>query len=79
MKRLNIPQPLRRLFRRWRKRIETVISQLAGRFAIEQTRARDLWHYQSRLIRKVLAHTVCVFINLQTGRPPLDLEGLVTL
>jgi len=25
----------------------------------------DLWHYQHRLIRKVLAHTVAVFLNLQ--------------
>ena len=45
---------------------------------IYKTRAHDLWHYQNRLIRKVLAHTVCVFLNLQLGRPPLDLDGLVT-
>jgi len=31
------------------------------------------------LIRKVLAHTVVVFLNLQLGRPPLDLDGLVCL
>ena len=35
-----------------------------GRFLIERIRARDLWHFQSRLVRKILAHTVCVFINL---------------
>ena len=79
MKQLDIPKPFRRLFRRWRKKIETVISQLAGRFAIEQTRAQDLWHYQSRLVRKVLAHTVCVFISLQMGRPSLDFDSLVSL
>ncbi|HSH78340.1 MAG TPA: hypothetical protein VLA19_07385 [Herpetosiphonaceae bacterium] len=38
---------------------------------------RDLWHYQHRLIRKILAHTVVVFLNLQLGRKPLDLDGLV--
>jgi len=38
---------------------------------------RDLWHFQHRLIRKVLAHTVGVFLNLQLGRKPLDLDGLV--
>jgi hypothetical protein len=27
---------------------------------------------------KVLAHTVAVFLNLQFGRPALDLDGLVT-
>jgi len=41
-------------------------------------RVHDLWHYQHRLIRKVLAHTVVVFLNLQMGRQPLDLDGLVT-
>ena len=41
-------------------------------------RARDLWHYQNRLIRKVLSHTTCVFMNLQLGRPPIHLEYLVT-
>lgn len=72
-----LPKRLRSIAKRWRKRVETVASHLTERFNIAQTRARDLWHYQSRLIRKVLAHTVCVFLNLQLGRPPLDLDDLV--
>jgi hypothetical protein len=28
-------------------------------------------------MRKVLAHTVAVFLNLTLGRQPLDLDGLV--
>jgi Transposase DDE domain len=64
---------------RWRKVIETVGAHLTERFAVERIRAHDLWHYQHRLIRKVLAHTVAVFLNLQMGRQPLDLEGLVTV
>ena len=60
-----------------RKLVETVGSQLAGRFAINRTRAHDLWHLGNRLIRKVLAHTVGVFMNLQFHRPPLDLDGLL--
>ena len=62
---------------RWRKLVETVGSHLTERFGIHRTRAHDLWHYQHRLIRKILAHTVAVFLNLQLGRPPLDLDGLV--
>ncbi len=27
---------------------------------------------------KILAHTICVFLNLMFGRPPLDLDGLVS-
>lgn len=60
-----------------RKRVETVGSQLTERFAIARIRVRDLWHYQHRLIRKILAHTVGVFLNLQLGRKPLDLDGLL--
>lgn len=63
---------------RIRKCVETVGSQLTERFALARIRVRDLWHYQHRLIRKVLAHTVAVFLNLQAGRPPLDLDDLVT-
>jgi hypothetical protein len=63
---------------RWRKRVETVGAQLTERFAIARIRVHDLWHFQHRLIRKILAHTVIVFLNLQLGRPPLDLDGLVT-
>jgi hypothetical protein len=62
---------------RMRKCIETVGSHLTERFAIARIRVRDLWHYQHRLIRKILAHTVAVFLNLQLGRAPLDLDDLV--
>lgn len=72
-----LPKPLRKLSKRWRKKVETVGSHLTERFHIAKTRTRDIWHYQHRLIRKVLSHTVCVFINLQLGRPPLDLDDLV--
>lgn len=72
------PTAIMRLCSRWRKLIETVGSHLTERYHIAKTRAHDLWHYQHRLIRKVLSHTICVFINLQLGRSPLHLDGLVT-
>jgi hypothetical protein len=72
------PLSVKRIGRRWRKLVETVGSHLTERYHIDETRARDLWHYQHRLIRKVLSHTVCVFINLLLGRSPLDLDDLVT-
>jgi hypothetical protein len=72
-----LPDPIYRVSKRWRKLVETVGSHLTERFQIARTRARDLWHYQNRLIRKVLSHTTCVFINLQLGRSPLDLDDLV--
>jgi Transposase DDE domain len=68
-----------RLCARLRKGVETVGAHLTERFAVARIRVHDLWHFQHRLIRKVLAHTVGVFLNLHLGRPPLDLDGLVTV
>ena len=73
----DLPEPLLRFCRRIRKFVETVGSHLTERFSIDQIRVHDLWHFQHRLIRKILAHTVCVLLNLMLGRPPLDLDGLV--
>ena len=73
----DLPSWLQRAGRRWRKRIETVNSQLTERFGIARTRARHLWHYQHRLIRKILAHTVVIFLNQTLGRPPLRFADLV--
>ena len=61
-----------------RRLVETVIGQLSDQFHIEKVRARDLWHLTSRVARKVLAHTIGVFLNRQLGRAPLQLEGLIT-
>ena len=72
------PLALLQFCRRVRKIVETVGSHLAERFAIAKIRVHDLWHFQHRIVRKVLAHTVMAFLNLQPGRDPLDLDGLVT-
>jgi hypothetical protein len=72
------PRAVLKVCGRWRKLIETVGAHLTEHFAVAQTRTHDLWHYQYRIMRKVLAHTVVVFLNLQMGRQPLDLDGLVT-
>jgi hypothetical protein len=64
---------------RLRKYVETVGSHLTERFAIARIRVHDLWHFQQRLIRKVLAHTVGVFLNLPLKRDPLDLDGLIAV
>lgn len=73
-----VPRWLRKACGKWRKKIETVGSQLTEHFGVARIRVHDLWHFQHRLIRKILAHTVAVFLNLQLGRPALDLDDLVT-
>lgn len=60
-----------------RRLVETVIGQLTERFNIEKVRAKKLWYLTNRITRKILAHTVCVFINKQIGNPPLQLELLI--
>jgi hypothetical protein len=60
-----------------RRLVETVIGQLAERFHIETIRARDLWHQSSRFWRKLLAHTVCMKINIELGNEPLQFERLL--
>jgi hypothetical protein len=79
MKKLLRPKDLVKACMRLRKCVETVGSHLTERFAIARTRAHDLWHYQHRVIRKILAHTIGVFLNLKLNRTPLDLDGLLSI
>ena len=60
----------------WRKLVETVNSQLTERFQISKIKVKDLWHYQNRIFRKILSHTVGVFLNMQIGNKPLQLALL---
>lgn len=71
------PRAVLKICARWRKCVEAVDSHLTERFAMARIRVHDLWHYQQRVSRKMLAHTVGVFLNLRLGRSPLDLDGLV--
>lgn len=61
-----------------RRRIETVFSQLAERYQTKKVWAKDRWHLTSRLLRKVLSHTVAVYFCQQTGLSPLRFSELLT-
>jgi Transposase DDE domain len=72
------PNPKRSAFlSRLRYRIDTVFSQLTGRYSIKRVWARDLWHLASRLVRKVLSHTVAFLLNHRMGNQPLQLSKLL--
>ena len=62
---------------RTRRLVETVIGQLTEQFHFEKIRARDVWHLTSRIARKILAHTLGIFMNRQIGRSDLQLESLI--
>jgi hypothetical protein len=57
--------------------VETVGSQLTPQFGWQRLKLRSGWHFRHRLIRKVLSHTICIFLNLQLHRSPLEIADLV--
>jgi hypothetical protein len=63
---------------RLRYRIDRVCSRLVSRYSVKRVWARDLWHLTSRLVRRVLSHTVAFLLNHQVGNPPLQLSKLLT-
>jgi len=63
-----------------RRRIETVTSQLVGRYHAKKTWARDRWHLTSRWWRKILSHTFAIWTAQHLGLPsPLQFANLITL
>ena len=71
------PKKFVRLIMRIRRRIETVIGQLAAYFDIEHCGCRDMWHMTARVARKLLAYNVGVLFNVQAGRPAIQFENLI--
>jgi hypothetical protein len=72
------PRPEKNAFlSRLRYRIDTVFSQLTERYRVKRVWARDLWHLASRLLRKVLSHTVAFLLNDRMGNQPLQLSKLL--
>jgi hypothetical protein len=72
------PQPYQsRVLSRVRYRIDTVFGQLVDRYHIKRVWPRDTWHLLSRLLRKVLSHTLAFFLNQAQGNPPLRLAELL--
>jgi hypothetical protein len=77
-KRSEDPDPVgsKRLTRvRWR--IETVAAQFVERYHLKRIWARDAWHLTSRVLRKVLSHTIAVFLCLERDLQPLQFAQLL--
>ncbi len=83
LKRKNMLELRSRLFveriKKTRRRIETVIGQLTERFHIEKSKARDMWHLRVRILRKVLSHTVAVYVAYKKGLPPLQFSKILKI
>jgi hypothetical protein len=78
-KRSSDPTPARsRLLNRVRRRIETTAGQLVEHYHLKRVWARDTWHLTSRVLRKVLSHTLAVAVNYHLGAEhPLRIKHLV--
>jgi hypothetical protein len=61
-----------------RRRIETVIGQLVERYHAKRVWARDAWHLWSRWQRKLLSHTLAVYLCQQHGLGSLRFTDLLT-
>ncbi len=61
-----------------RRRIETVIGQLVERYHAKRVWARDAWHLWSRWQRKLLSHTLAVYLCQQTGLGSLRFADLLS-
>ena len=54
---------IRRLIFRFRRRVETVFSQLSGQLNAEKVLAKSFWGLCTRLQNKVLGHNLCMAFN----------------
>lgn len=66
---VQLPSSVRRLFNSVRQIIETVNSQLNGQFHIETNHAHTFWGLCTRLVSKLTAHTLSIYINRFLGKP----------
>jgi len=62
---------------RSRKIIETVFSQLTDQFNISKNRAKMFSGLISRVVRKITAYTIGIYINKLFNRPLLEIKSLV--
>lgn len=62
---------------RYRKLIETTNSQLTEQFQMQRSRAKSAWGLMSRVVHKIAAHTMAVFLNSLADRPLLNIKSLV--
>jgi hypothetical protein len=61
---LALPAPVEKACARIRKLVEVVGSLLCSRFSVDRIRVHDLWHFEHRLLPKILAYNLLVVLNI---------------
>jgi len=64
-----VPKPVARTFNAVRQIIETVNGQLVEQFNIQLNHAHTFWGLCTRLLTKLAAHTLCIYLNRLLGNP----------
>jgi hypothetical protein len=67
--RRQLPPAVARTVRAARQIVETVNGQLAGQLHVEENHAHTFWGLCARLLTKLTAHTLCVYLNRLLGNP----------
>jgi hypothetical protein len=74
---VQLPTAVRHLHNRVRQIIETVNGQLADQFHIEVNHAHTFWGLCTRLLTKLAAHTLSIYLNRLLGNSePLQIKTL---
>src|SRR5260370_19608470 len=63
------PKAVSRTFNSVRQIIETVNGQLTEQFNIQVNHAHSFWGLCTRLLTKLAAHTLCIYLNRLLGKP----------
>lgn len=72
-----LPTAVCHLHNRVRQIIETVNGQLAEQFSVEVNHAHTFWGLCTRLLTKLTAHTLSIYLNRLLGKPePLQIKAL---
>jgi hypothetical protein len=70
-------KPMRRWFSGLRQIVESIIDRMLNWFRLAQLRSHTLQGFHIQLAAKTLAHNICIWFNLQLGRPPLAFADLI--
>jgi hypothetical protein len=76
---VQLPEGLGRLVSHFRQMIETINSQLAGQFAIETNKSKSMSGLLARVMAKLAAHTLGLYLNVITGQPLRALAALAVI
>jgi hypothetical protein len=74
---LQLPPEVARVINSARQIVETVNGQLTEQFHVEINHAHTFWGLCTRLLSKLTAHTLCIYLNRLFGNPnPLQIKQL---